>query len=107
MVRAALWFELRLGLQTQDIGRAGDAPEHSCTLQTSGANLFYVITLDGGFVSLTVEPMDSGESEKLMTTSDCAKGWLTVARLVEALENSGVQKLQPRPIRTRRSLGDR
>jgi hypothetical protein len=99
MVRAALWCERVLGLELLGIGREGLAPRESCVLEMCGRCLFYSILLDGGFVFLSAQPMDSGDSlEKLVTVGDCADGWRTVCRLVEALEHSGITSLHPRPL---------
>jgi hypothetical protein len=99
MVRCALWCETRLGLDTLDIGRGGLDRKDSCTLELSGAHLCYVVVLDGGFVSVSAQPMDSGESlEKLMTVGDGPDGWRTICQLLQALEHSEIKSLHPRPL---------
>jgi hypothetical protein len=81
------------------IGRSGLDRENTCTLQLSGRFLFYSITVDGGSVFFHVCPMDDGSPlERLVSVSDTRDGWNTISRLLEALENSGVAKLQPRPL---------
>ena len=43
--------------------------------------------------------MDTGEPlDTLVTVGDCPDGWRTIARLVEALEQSGIKSLKERPI---------
>ena len=65
----------------------------------SGRYLFYSIFLDGGFVAVSVQPMDSGDSlEKLMSLADGPDGWKTVCRLLCALERSGLTCLTSKPI---------
>ena len=99
MVRAALWLENTAGLETLAIGRGGLEPKDSCPLEMSGRHLFYVIKMDGGFVFVSVHPMDLGDSpEKLMIVADGPDGWETVCRLLCALERSGITSLTPRPI---------
>ena len=99
MVRAAVSLEDRAGLETLQIGRGGLEPKGSCTLEMFGRYLFYLMFLDGGFVAVSVQLMDSGDSlEKLMTVSDSSDGWRTVCRLVLALERSGLKSLKERPI---------
>ena len=99
MVRAAVWLENRAGLDTLAIGRDGLAPKDSCLLEMSGRQLFYSILLDGGWVAVSVQSMDTGDSpEKLMTVGDGADGWQMVCRLVAALERSGITTLTPKPI---------
>ena len=99
MVRAALWLENNAGLETLAIGRGGLEPKDSCTLEMSGRHLFYVLKMDGGFVFVSVQSMDRGESlEKLMIVADGPDGWTTCCRLVVALERSGIASLTPKPI---------
>jgi hypothetical protein len=65
----------------------------------SGRQLCYSILLDGGWVHLSVQPMDLGDSlERIVTLADGTEGWSTVSRLVLALERSGIASLTPRPI---------
>jgi hypothetical protein len=98
MVRCALWLENRLGLETLDIGRQGLAPEHSCTLQICGRQLFYSVTLDRGFLFGKAHSMDSGEAlNLLLTIGDTRGGGHQVCSLVRALEQSGISNLS-RPI---------
>lgn len=100
MVRAAVWLENRVGLETESIGRGGLEPTNSCTLQMSGCQLFYSIFWEGGSVTISVQPMDVAEDspEKIMTVGDCADGWRSICRLVLALERSGLASLTPKPI---------
>jgi hypothetical protein len=98
IVRSALWLERRAGLETLSIGRGGLEPANSCTLEISGRQLHYSILLDGGFVFLSVQPLDGGDSERLVGVGDTVDGWQTVCRLVSALERSGIKSLTPKPI---------
>jgi hypothetical protein len=99
MVRCALWLEERAGLETLNIGRGALDRKDSCTLQMFGMNLFYVIVLDGGFVSVSAKPMDCGDClEKIVTVGDGPNGWATVCRLICAPERSGITSLTPKPI---------
>jgi hypothetical protein len=100
MVRAALWFEDRLGLETLNIGREALQRRDSCTLQTCGRYLFYSITIDGGFVFLDVSPMDRaiGASERLLTIGDTKQGWFDLCRLVQALERNQIRDVKVRPL---------
>ena len=99
MVRCALWSEMRLGLATLDIGRGGLDRQNSCTLEMSGRHLYYVVFLDGTFVSVSAQPMDSGaDLEKLMVVGDGPDGWRTICQLLQALEHSEIRSLHPRPL---------
>jgi hypothetical protein len=99
MVRAAVWLENRAGLETLNIGRGALDRKDSCTLELSGRHLFYSVLLDGGFVFLSVQPMDCGDSlERLVGVGDGSDGWKTICRLVAALERSGLKSLTPKPI---------
>ena len=98
MVRCAFWSEQRLGLDTLDIGRGGLDRKDSCTLEMSGAHFYYVVFLDGTFVSVSAQPLDSGEDlEKLMTVGDGPDGWRTICRLLQAFEHSEISSLHRRP----------
>ena len=58
MVRAAVWFDDQLGLEILSIGRAGLDRKDSCTLEMSGKHLLFVISIDGGWISLKVALLD-------------------------------------------------
>jgi hypothetical protein len=99
MVRAALWFEDRLGLETLTIGREALDRRDSCTLQTCGKHLFFLILLDGGFVSLNVTPMDQVEErQRLLTVGDTKEGWSTICQLVAACERNQIRDVKQRPL---------
>jgi hypothetical protein len=99
MVRAAVWLENRAGLETLNIGRGALDRKDSCTLELSGRHLFYSVLLDGGFVFLSAQPMDCGDSlEKLVAVGDGPTGWQTICHLIVALERSGITCLTPKPI---------
>ena len=54
---------------------------------------------DGGFVFLSVQPMDCGDCmERIVGVGDGPDGWQTICRLVAALERSGITSLTPKPI---------
>ena len=99
-IQAAAWLSHTLGLEVMTFGRAGSAPAHSCKLELTGAHLLYDVTLDGGWVFVSVGLMDRGDPpECLMSMGDNAEAWQTVCRFIAAVERSGVRSLHPRPIR--------
>ena len=99
MVKCATWCDRRLGLDVAAIGRSGLDRKDTCTLQMSGRNLFYSVTLDGGFIFFYAQPMDTGDPlEQLVSVGDTKDGWDVVSKLLQALEHSGIAKLQPRPL---------
>jgi hypothetical protein len=68
-------------------------------LEMSGRHLAYEILIDGGWINLSVQPMDSDEaSERVLTIGDGGPGWNTISRLLEAFEHSGIKSLHPRPL---------
>jgi hypothetical protein len=69
MVRCAVWSERCLGVETLAIGREGHDRADSCTLELAGRHLFYSILLDGSFVFVSAQPMDSGEALEGFLTS--------------------------------------
>jgi hypothetical protein len=77
LVRATIWFEDCLDLQTLSISRAALQRKDSFTLETCGKFLFYSITIDGGFTNLDVTPMDQAEEsqrQRLLTIGDTKAG---------------------------------
>jgi hypothetical protein len=61
--------------------------------------LFYSVLLDGGFVFLSAQPMDLGDSlERLVAVGDGSDGWQTICHLIVTLERSGITSLTPKPI---------
>ena len=99
MVKAAIWLETRAGLATYYIGRGGLDRRDSCTLELAGRHLFYTVLLDGGFLFLSVQPMDGGDSPgRLIGVGDGSGGWQTICHLIVALERSGITCLTPKPI---------
>lgn len=98
MIRAALWFDETLGMEILFIGRDG-LERIDCRLEVSGRHLSYAIVIDGGYIFVRAQPMDSIEPlELLFSIGDCRDGWRTVARFVAALERSGITSLKERPI---------
>jgi hypothetical protein len=68
----------------------------------TGRWLAFRIVLDGGWIVLSAQRMDSGDPEEsLLTAADGPSGWQTVCRLLAALERSGIKELR-KPI----ELGD-
>jgi hypothetical protein len=99
MVKAGAWLSNLLDLEVLGCGRAGDAPAQSCKLELSGQFLAYDITLDGGWIFLSVAVMDRGDPpESLLSLADNAENWRTICQLVAALERSAIRELQPRPL---------
>ena len=99
MAKAGAWLSNLLDLEVLGCGRAGDAPAHSCKLEMSGRFLAYDITLDGGWIFLSVAVMDRADPpESLLTIADNAENWRTVCQLITALERSAIRQLQPRPL---------
>jgi hypothetical protein len=99
LVRFSAWFEDVLGAEKFYSGRGGLDPRSSWTLQLCGQKLFYSIKLDGGFIFVSVQSMDSEDSfENLLTVGDCTDGWNHVASLIRGLERSGLNDLKSRPI---------
>ena len=98
-IRVAIWAERRLGLDISAIGRSGFDRKDTCTLQLGGKNLFYSITIDGGFTFFYAQQMDTGDPlEHIVTVGDTRDGWDILCRLLEALEHSGISSLHPRPL---------
>ena len=98
LVRAALWLEDRLNLETQNIGRESLAPSESCLLETTGKWLAYYLTIDGGWLSLKIQLMDTGEEPQLLVSFvDGPEGFREVCKIIRLLEREEVKSLQ-RPI---------
>ena len=94
MVHAACWSADRLDLEILSIGRAGDAPPHSCKLEMCGPFLFYDITLDGGWIFLSAQLMDRGDPpESLASFGDGPDGWRQVCSIVRCLEREQIKSL--------------
>jgi hypothetical protein len=103
MVHAAVWLDDVLGMEILSIGRGGLDRKDSCTLEVCGCHLAYSIVIDGGFIFVYAQPMDSAEPlELFFSIGDEAEGWRTVCRFVRAFERSGIRSLKDRPI----ELGD-
>jgi hypothetical protein len=99
MVKCACWCDRRLGLDVEAIGRGAFDRKDTCKLEMCGAHLAYEILIDGGWINLSVQPMDSGESsERLLTIAGGDAGWDTISRLLEAFEHSGIKSLYPSPL---------
>ena len=99
MVRAAVWLDDTRGMEILSIGRGGLDREDSCTLEMCGRQLSYAIVIDGGFIFVGAQSMDSIEPlELLFSIGDTTDGWRTVCRFVAALERSGIASLKERPI---------
>ena len=99
MVYAGAWLSNMFDLEILGCGRAGDAPAHSCKLEMSDRFLAYDITLDGGWVFLSVSVMDRADPpESLLTIADNAENWRTICKVVTALERNNIRALQPKPL---------
>ena len=94
MVRAAVWFDDQLGLEILSIGRAGLDRKDSCTLEMSGKHLLFVISIDGGWISLKVALLDRVmEPELIVTVGDGRLGWTQLCSLVRMFERDGIKSL--------------
>ena len=81
-----------------NFGRASFAPKYSCKLVMTGRHLLYDITLDGGWIFLSLSLMDKGDApESLVHFADGRQGWQDLAQLISALERHNVKSLE-RPI---------
>ncbi len=93
MVRAAVWCEDQLGLETLSIGRGADSPE-DCTLELCGKWLAYRFALRGGWVWLYASPMDAVIApELLLNAGDGPEGWRRLCVIVRLLEREQVRSL--------------
>ena len=98
MVRAALFLDVQLDIEILGIGRSGLDRKDSCTLEAVGKHLTYFVILDGGFVFLRAQVLDSCRPpEELFSTGDTKEGWQLICKLIRALERNDVRSLQ-RPI---------
>ena len=99
MAKAAQWLERVAGIFPESVCRGGLDRKDMYSLQASGRHLSYTLKTDGGWIFLSVQPMDTGDPpEILLITVDGPLGWQTSCNLVRALERSGISKLQPRPL---------
>ncbi len=98
MARHAIWLERVAGVSVESLGRGGLDRQHSFTLEASGRHLAYRIRTDGGWIFVSAGPMDTGDSEFLVSLADGKAGWNACSRLILALERSDVVTLQPRPL---------
>ena len=78
--------------------RAGTARKDTCKLVLTGRHLLYDVTLDGGWIFLSLSLMDKGDPpDNLVTLGDGPEGWHTLAQLISAFERHNVKSLA-RPI---------
>ena len=97
-VQLAAWCQRVFGLEVESFGRAGLARKDTCKLEMTGRFLFYDVTLDGGWIFLSVQVMDKGDPpDNLVTLADGPEGWHTLAQLISAFERHNVKSLE-RPI---------
>ena len=61
MVFAGAWLSDKFDLEVLSFGRESLAPKDSCKLEMSGRYLAYDVTLDGGWIFLSVAVMDRGD----------------------------------------------
>lgn len=98
MVRCALWLDVQLGIEILGIGRGALDRVDSCTLECSGKHLTYFVVLDGGFIFLRVQVLDSCDPlDQLFSIGDTREGFETICKVIRALERNNVKSLQ-RPI---------
>lgn len=60
-VQAAIWLAKTFDLEVETFGRAAFARKDTCKLETTGRFLAYDVTLDGGWIFVSVQLMDSGD----------------------------------------------
>jgi hypothetical protein len=96
---AGAWLSNRLDLEVMSCGRSADDPTESLRLEMAGRFLAYDITLDGGFVSVSAQPMDKGDPpEMLLKVGDTLPEWRTMCKLMTALKRNQIKTLLPRPL---------
>ena len=78
MAKAGAWPSNLLDLEVLGLRSEQATPRaHSCKLEMSGRFLAYDITLDGGWIFLSVAVMDRADApESLLTIADNAENWL-------------------------------
>jgi hypothetical protein len=97
-VELAAWCSRVFGLDVESFGRAGTARKDSCKLVLTGRHLLCDVTLDGGWIFLSLSLMDKGDPpDNLVTLADGPEGWHTLAQLISAFERHNVKSLA-RPI---------
>jgi len=75
MVRCALFLDVQLGAEILGIGRSGLDRANTCTMETTGKHLAFWIILDGGFIFLRAQVLDSCDPpEALFSTGDTTAG---------------------------------
>ena len=89
MARHAIWLERVAGVSVESLGRGGLDRQHSYMLEATGRHLFYSLNIDGGWIFVSAGPMDTGDSEFLVSMADGKAGWNACSRLILALERSG------------------
>ena len=97
MLRSALWLETVVGMEVLFIGRSA-TERADCTLELCGSHLHIRASLQGGWIWLSACGLDEGPPEAICNFGDGPQGWIDVRRLIAALERSGIQSLQPRPV---------
>jgi hypothetical protein len=98
MVKCALFLDVQLDIEILGIGRGGLDRKDSCTLEGVGKHLVYVVVLDGGFVFLKAQVLDSCDfPEQLFSIGDTKDGWQIICHVIRALERNNVKSLN-RPI---------
>lgn len=97
-VQLAAWCDRVFGLEVESFGRSGSARKDTCKLEMTGQFLFYDVTLDGGWVFLSLQVMDKGDPpESIVHFPDNEEGWHALAQLISAFERHNVKSLE-RPI---------
>ena len=94
-VELAAWCSRVFNLEVESFGRAGSARKDTCKLEMSGRYLFYDVTLDGGWIFLSLSLMDKGDPpESLVHFADGPEGWHTLAQLISAFERHNIKSLE-------------
>jgi hypothetical protein len=80
-------------------GGAAFAPKDSCKLEMTGRWPAYDVTLEGGWIFLSIQLMDQGDPpESPLSVGDGSEGWRTSCKPIAALERNQINSLSPRPI---------
>ena len=93
-VELACWCDRMFNLEIESFGRSGLARKDTCKLEMSGRFLFYDVTLDGGWIFLSLQVMDKGDPpESIVHFADNFGGWRALAELISAFERHSVKDL--------------
>jgi hypothetical protein len=104
-LQVAVWLTNTVGLEVLSFGRSACAKHYECELVLTGRFLEYVVRLDHDRVFVLVALMDKGDPlEDLFAVPDSGEGWQNAARVIAAMERSGIKSLE-RPFQIGSELG--